>query len=396
MMSTSWSVHTSGIMICGDTAIPSLRHWMAAATTALVCISVISGCTMDSREPLNPSMGLDSCMSRTRCLHWSGGMPPLDATRSISSSKVRLYGSGRNSCRGGSSRRTVICRSPMMRKILAKSSVCMGSSFSRQEARSSWVLLSIMCRKRSMREGWKNMCSVRHRPTPSAPMRSAASTSVGVSAFASTLMRLYLSAQSMTVRKLSSCPTETVGMAPMYTRPVEPSMVMVSPSLMDPPEREQTVPASGSMYRSWAPVTAGLPMPLMTTAAWEVSPPRRVSTPVAACMPPMSSAEVSSRTRMQASWAAQLSSACSLVNTTLPTAAPEEAARPLARVHSATLGSSGLAKVASIMEWVKKSICLGSMRSRASLSVISLSPTIATAMLTAALAVRLPVRVCSM
>ena len=39
-------------------------------------------------------------------------------------------------------------------------------------------------------------------------------------------------------------------------------------------------------------------MPRATTAAWEVMPPRVVRMPSAACMPWMSSGEVSTRTRI--------------------------------------------------------------------------------------------------
>ncbi len=52
------------------------------------------------------------------------------------------------------------------------------------------------------------------------------------------------------------------------------------------------------MWMSVQPTTQGLPMPRATTAAWEVWPPRAVSTPTDTVMPWMSSGEVSRRTRI--------------------------------------------------------------------------------------------------
>ena len=71
-------------------------------------------------------------------------------------------------------------------------------------------------------------------------------------------------------------------------------------------------------------------MPRATTAAWLVMPPREVRMPLAACMPWMSSGEVSMRTRITASPLAAMRSASSALNTTLPETAPGEAGRPLA------------------------------------------------------------------
>jgi hypothetical protein len=62
--------------------------------------------------------------------------------------------------------------------------------------------------------------------------------------------------------------------------------------------RTTSVPALASMRQSPAPATQGLPMPRATTAAWLVMPPVEVRMPSAACMPWMSSGEVSRRTRI--------------------------------------------------------------------------------------------------
>ena len=79
-----------------------------------------------------------------------------------------------------------------------------------------------------------------------------------------------------------------------------------------------------------APTTAGLPQPRATTAAWLTSPPREVRMPSAAIMPCTSSGEVSLRTRMTFSPRPAAAAASSAVKYAWPTAAPGEAARPLA------------------------------------------------------------------
>ena len=142
------------------------------------------------------------------------------------------------------------------------------------------------------------------------------------------------------------------------------------------------------MRTSPAPATQGLPMPRATTAAWLVMPPVEVRMPSAACMPWMSSGEVSRRTRITFSPARACFSAASAVNTTLPEAAPGEAGRPLAITLRGALGSS-----VGCSSW---SSADGTTRATASFLSISPSRTMSTAILSAALAVRLPLRVCSM
>ena len=142
------------------------------------------------------------------------------------------------------------------------------------------------------------------------------------------------------------------------------------------------------MLMSPAPATQGLPMPRATTAAWLVMPPRVVRMPSAACMPWMSSGLVSRRTRMTFSPARACFSASSAENTILPDAAPGEAGRPLAITLRGALGSS-----VGCSSWSSDD---GTMRMTASSWSISPSRTMSTAILRAALAVRLPLRVCSM
>ena len=92
-------------------------------------------------------------------------------------------------------------------------------------------------------------------------------------------------------------------------------------------------------------------MPRATTAAWEVMPPRAVRMPWAACMPPMSSGEVSVRTRMTFSPLAASASASAAVKTTLPTAAPGEAGQALGDLLHLGLGVH--ARVQELVELVR-------------------------------------------
>src|SRR5450756_1472125 len=76
---------------------------------------------------------------------------------------------GRNSWRGGSSRRMITGKPSMASRIFSKSSRCMGSSFSRAGVRSSSeAAMTISC-MRGRRSGALNIRSVRHKPMPSAP-----------------------------------------------------------------------------------------------------------------------------------------------------------------------------------------------------------------------------------
>ena len=179
----------------------------------------------------------------------------------------------------------------------------------------------------------------------------------------------------------------TVGTTPSMISPVLPSSVMNSPAFTTVP-RTESVPALASMRTSPAPATQGLPMPRATTAAWLVMPPVEVRMPSAACMPWMSSGLVSRRTRITFSPARACFSASSAVNTTLPEAAPGEAGRPLAITLRSALGSS-----VGCSSWSSEA---GTMRATASFLSIRPSRTMSTAILSAALAVRLPLRVCSM
>ena len=87
------------------------------------------------------------------------------------------------------------------------------------------------------------------------------------------------------------------------------------------------------------PAIQHFPMPLATTAAWDVMPPLDVRMPCAACMPPISSGDVSVLTSITLSPCDAIFSASSAVNTTLPTAAPGDAGRPFATFVTFAFGS---------------------------------------------------------
>ena len=114
---------------------------------------------------------------------------------------------------------------------------------------------------------------------------------------------------------------------PSKTAPVEPSMVMTSPSRRLLPA---TISCPSRTSTAVAPTTAGIPHPRATTAAWLASPPRDVRIPTAFAMPWTSSGEVSARTRTARR---PCSAACTAASGDVaigPLARPGEAGRPLA------------------------------------------------------------------
>ncbi len=267
-----------------------------------------------------------------------------------------------------------------------KSARCMGSSLSSAARRPSVSAARIISRTVWIRSPSKNMCSVRQRPMPSVPNSSAVRASPGVSALARTPSRRVASAHPISVAKSPLNSGWIIATSPSRTSPVLPSMVMTSPAFQVRPGTDM-VPALTSIFSSPAPPTQGVPMPRATTAAWLVMPPRAVRMPRAACMPWMSSGLVSWRTRSTARLSLPSRSASSAVNTISPVAAPGEAGRPLATTDFSASGSS-----VGCSNWSSDT---GSMRRTASSSEIKPSRAISTAILIAAVVVRLPDRVCS-
>ena len=226
----------------------------------------------------------------------------------------------------------------MISKISMKSWRCMGRSLAKAALRASSLSARIISRTARMRLDSKNMCSVRHRPMPSAPKSRAVRASSGVSALALTFIRRRPSAHDIRVAKSPDSAGLMVGTSPRITCPVEPSMVRISPFFSVMPA-ELSVPAAWSMRMPPAPETQGLPMPRATTAACEVMPPRAVRMPSAACMPWMSSGLVSRRTRITLRPSALARSASSASKTISPEAAPGEAGSPVAITSRLAPGS---------------------------------------------------------
>ena len=147
---------------------------------------------------------------------------------------------------------------------------------------------------------------------------------------------------------------------------------------------------SSSMLISPQPDTQHVPIPRATTAAWLVIPPRTVRIPWEAFIPVISSGDVSRRTNTTFSPRAFHSTASSAVNTILPHAAPGDAPSALA------IGVAAFKAAASNCGWRSVSKLRGSIMTTASSSVLIPSSTRSHAILRAACAVLLPLRVCSM
>ena len=181
----------------------------------------------------------------------------------------------------------------------------------------------------------------------------------------------------------------TVLTIPLYICPVAPSSEIKSPSFTSTSAKTKVLFLSLSFMAS-QPDTQHFPMPLATTAACDVIPPCTVSIPCATAIPSISSGEVSFLTKITFSPRSDHSFASLAVNTTLPHAAPGDAANPLPNTRAVTksfLSNCGCNNASN---------CLGSTRITASFSVKRPSSTISTAIFKAAAAVRFPLRVWSM
>ncbi len=129
----------------------------------------------------------------------------------------------------------------------AKSSRWYGSSLASAALRSSIDSARIISRIASIRSPSKNMCSVRHRPIPTAPNATAFDAWSGVSALVRTLIRLasehhfincwkclnfsvFFAASSPLMRP-ATISDGAVLTCPAYTLPTVPSIDIQSPSL---------------------------------------------------------------------------------------------------------------------------------------------------------------------
>ena len=133
---------------------------------------------MPSRHPLWPNMGFSSCNSAT--LFFISLIPEFKALATASMSLSVL---GRNSCSGGSKSLTVTGRPFMILNISLKSFFWKGSNLSSAVFLSSKSFDKIICLTERILSSSKNICSVLHKPIPSAPNFLAILVSWGVSAF---------------------------------------------------------------------------------------------------------------------------------------------------------------------------------------------------------------------
>src|SRR5438034_910680 len=265
-------------MISGFPFTPFSSTSMAAPRIARICISRISGYTRSSRQPRSPSIGLSSwiCSSRFQIFSLRAiSAAALPVARSTAISTSRSAYSRRNSWSGGSMRRMTTDIPSLAVNISRKSPGWTGRSFASARFRPSVSSAMIMSCTIGRRSACRNMCSVRARPTPSAPSSRARRHSSGVSAFTHTPRRRRLSAHEsssmsfFSSRKLGC----KVGSSPAKTSPVVPSMEIESPSLMTLPfTRISRFPRS--MSSAAAPDTHGRPSPRATTAACDVGPLR--------------------------------------------------------------------------------------------------------------------------
>jgi len=161
---------------------------------------------------------------------------------------------GRNSCKGGSSKRTVTGNPSIALKIPSKSFLCRGRSFFRAFSRPARSFARIISRMAQIRSPSKNICSVRVSPIPWAPIKRAFWASFGESALVLTLIFLVLSAHFMTSKNIwqigclkafllpSTIPETTgedeVSTCPRMISPVDPSTETSSPSLIVLPATE--------------------------------------------------------------------------------------------------------------------------------------------------------------
>ena len=191
---------------------------------------------------------------------------------------------GKNSCKGGSKSLIVTGNSFINLNISTKSFFCIGNIFSNAFLLSFSLSENIISLTASIRSLSKNICSVLHKPIPSAPNSKAVFTSIGVSAFDLIFNDLIWSAHSINSEKSLESSGIIVGTSPLITSPKLPSMVITSPECTVTSPTENIL-FSWSIKISPAPATHALPIPLATTAAWLVMPPLLVNIPFAACIP---------------------------------------------------------------------------------------------------------------
>jgi len=197
-------------MISGWVSTPSFFNSSAAPKMARVCICVISGYVFPKRQPRWPNIGLCSHNDSTRCWIYCRLTPIVSA---ISCCPFKSWGT--NSCKGGSSKRTVTGQPAIALKMPLKSSCWYGRILANALRRPSAFSARIISRIALIFSPSKNMCSVRQRPIPTAPKLRATSASWGVSAFVRTCRRVYLSASVINSAKSPESSAACVSTLPL-------------------------------------------------------------------------------------------------------------------------------------------------------------------------------------
>lgn len=167
-LSSSGFTDTRGIIISGLGSRPCFFNCAAAVAIARICITGRIGYLIARRTPRKPSMGFCSakpsiCSMRVRLTAISSASAPVASRRAISTSRAR--GLSKNSCRGGSSKRTMTGKPSIALNMPRKSPVCASNksatAFSRIAGSSFKMKVWIICLRSP-----KNICSVRQRPIP--------------------------------------------------------------------------------------------------------------------------------------------------------------------------------------------------------------------------------------
>ena len=138
---SSSRVAASGIMISTIGLPPSALTLAAASMMARTCMAYRPGLRMPRRTPRSPSIGLASCRSLTLAsisVASSRGSASSAPTSTVvwpcwvarATATASSTWSGRNSCSGGSSSRTVTGLPSMAAKMPTKSSRCSGNRVS--------------------------------------------------------------------------------------------------------------------------------------------------------------------------------------------------------------------------------------------------------------------------
>ena len=199
LISSSSGIETSGIITSRVGAMPC---WVLTSIQALnrpsTCAGYRPSWMSARRTPRTPSIGFSSCR--------------LSAILAQFSSTTSCF-VGKNSCIGASSRRTVTGRLPTARRRSRKSSRCASASAASAASSSSGLEERITRRMNGSRSP-RNMCSVRHRPIPSAPLSIATPASTPVSALARMPSRRTSSAQFRTVANANDGSGRSIGTAP--------------------------------------------------------------------------------------------------------------------------------------------------------------------------------------